>query len=78
KMKADAAFEFFTKMGIPYYSFHDVDVSPEGRYVKEYIRNFSEMVDVLEAKQEETGVKHLWGSANAFSNPRDISGAASN
>jgi xylose isomerase len=78
KMKADAAFEFFTKLGIPYYSFHDVDVSPEGRSVKEYIRNFSEMVDVLEAKQEETGVKLLWGTANAFSNPRYMSGAASN
>ncbi|MEL0636949.1 xylose isomerase [Marinomonas sp. TI.3.20] len=78
KMKTDAAFEFFTKLGISYYSFHDVDVSPEGNSIKEYIRNFSEMVDVLEAKQEETGMKLLWGTANAFSNARYMSGAASN
>ncbi len=78
KMKADAAFEFFTKLGISYYSFHDVDVSPEGKSIKEYIHNFSEMVDVLQAKQEATGMKLLWGTANVFSNPRFMSGAASN
>lgn len=78
KMKADAAFEFFTKLGISYYSFHDVDVSPEGRSLKEYINNFAQMVDVLQAKQEATGIKLLWGTANAFSNPRYMSGAASN
>jgi xylose isomerase len=78
KMKADAAFEFFTKLGISYYSFHDVDVSPEGRSLKEYINNFSQMVDELQAKQEATGIKLLWGTANAFSNPRYMSGAASN
>ncbi|MFT2112335.1 xylose isomerase [Marinomonas sp. 2405UD68-3] len=78
KMKADAAFEFFTKLGISYYSFHDVDVSPEGKSIKEYINNFSEMVDVLQAKQDATGMKLLWGTANAFSNPRYMSGAASN
>ncbi|NLQ16228.1 xylose isomerase [Marinomonas sp. M1K-6] len=78
KLKADAAFEFFTKLGVPYYSFHDVDVSPEGRSLKEYINNFAQMVDVLQAKQEATGIKLLWGTANAFSNPRYMSGAASN
>ncbi|MCZ2720147.1 xylose isomerase [Marinomonas sp. 15G1-11] len=78
KMKADAAFEFFTKLGISYYSFHDVDVSPEGKSIKEYISNFSAMVDVLQEKQETTGMKLLWGTANAFSNPRYMSGAASN
>ncbi|SBS34683.1 Xylose isomerase [Marinomonas spartinae] len=78
KLKADAAFEFFSKLGIGYYSFHDVDVSPEGSSLKEYIRNFSEMVEVLQAKQETTGLKLLWGTANAFSHPRYMSGAASN
>ncbi|GGN21199.1 MULTISPECIES: xylose isomerase [Marinomonas] len=78
KLKTDAAFEFFTKLGVPYYSFHDVDVSPEGRTIKEYINNFAQMVEVLQAKQEATGIKLLWGTANAFSNPRYMSGAASN
>ncbi|UTW01105.1 xylose isomerase [Marinomonas rhizomae] len=78
KMKADAAFEFFTKMGISYYSFHDVDICPEGCSIKEYINNFAQMVEVLQAKQEATGMKLLWGTANAFSNPRYMSGAASN
>jgi xylose isomerase len=78
KMKADAAFEFFTKLGISYYSFHDIDVCPEGNSIKEYINNFSQMVDVLGEKQASTGIKLLWGTANAFSNPRYMSGAASN
>ncbi|RBO78556.1 xylose isomerase [Marinomonas aquiplantarum] len=78
KLKADAAFEFFSKLGISYYSFHDVDIAPEGKNIREYIDNFSEMVDVLEAKQASTGMKLLWGTANAFSNPRFMSGAASN
>ena len=78
KQKADAAFEFFSKLGIPYYSFHDVDVSPEGRNIREYINNFAQMQDVLEEKQATTGLKLLWGTANAFSHPRYMSGAASN
>lgn len=78
KLKADIAFEFFKKLDVPFYCFHDIDVSPEGSSIKEYINNFTEMVDVLAAKQEETGVKLLWGTANCFSNPRYMSGAASN
>ncbi|MFT7053664.1 MAG: xylose isomerase, partial [Psychromonas sp.] len=78
KMKADAAFEFFTKLGVPYYCFHDTDVAPEGNSIKESQNNFAEMVDVLEKKQAETGVKLLWGTANAFSNPRYMNGAATN
>lgn len=78
KMKADAAFEFFQKLGVPYYCFHDTDIAPEGNSLKEYQNNFAEMVDVLEAKQAETGLKLLWGTANAFSNPRYMNGAASN
>lgn len=78
KQKADVAFDFFSKLNIPYYCFHDIDVAPEGDSVKDYIRNFSEMVDVLEQKQAETGLKLLWGTANLFSNPRFAAGGASN
>jgi xylose isomerase len=76
KAKADAAFEFFSKLTIPYYCFHDIDVAPEGNSIKEYVNNFAEMVDVLEQKQAETGLKLLWGTANLFSNPRYAGGAA--
>ncbi|WP_218311488.1 xylose isomerase [Alteromonas antoniana] len=78
KQKADVAFDFFAKLGAPYYCFHDVDVAPEGDTIKDYVNNFSEMTDVLAAKQEETGMKLLWGTANVFSNPRYMSGASTN
>ncbi|MEJ7139015.1 xylose isomerase [Amphibiibacter pelophylacis] len=78
RKKADAAFEFFTKLGVDFYTFHDVDVSPEGDNLKDYQRNFAEMVDVLEKKQGETGVRLLWGTANCFSHPRYAAGAATN
>ncbi len=77
-VKADAAFEFFSKLGVPYYCFHDVNVSPEGNSIKEYVNNLDIMVDVLERKQEETGVKLLWGTANAFTHPRYMAGAGTN
>lgn len=78
KLKADVAFEFFSKLGVPYYCFHDVDVSPEGNSIKEYRENFAEMTDVLARKQQETGIKLLWGTANCFSHPRYGAGAATN
>lgn len=78
KRKADVAFEFFHKLHVPFYCFHDVDVSPEGASLKEYINNFAQMVDVLAGKQEESGVKLLWGTANCFTNPRYGAGAATN
>ncbi|GAL04507.1 xylose isomerase [Photobacterium aphoticum] len=78
RMKADAAFDFFTKLGVPYYCFHDVDVAPEGASIKEYVNNFAQMVDVLEQKQAETSMKLLWGTANAFSHPRYMAGAGTN
>ena len=78
KQKADVAFEFFSKLGVPYYSFHDIDVAPEGNSIKEYVNNFAQMTDILEQKQEETGLKLLWGTANAFSNPRYAAGASTN
>ncbi|WP_295895697.1 xylose isomerase [uncultured Vibrio sp.] len=78
RVKADAAFEFFSKLSVPYYCFHDTDVAPEGNSIKEYINNFQTMVDVLEQKQDETGLKLLWGTANAFSNARYMAGAGTN
>ncbi|MET0618494.1 MAG: xylose isomerase, partial [Luteibacter sp.] len=74
--KADAAFDFFSRLGTPFYTFHDTDVAPEGANLAEYKNNFAAMVDVLEKKQAETGVKLLWGTANVFSNPRYAAGAA--
>ncbi|MFZ7174556.1 xylose isomerase [[Pasteurella] aerogenes] len=78
KQKAEIAFEFLQKLGVPYYCFHDVDVAPEGNSYAEYVKNFNTIVDLLEQKQAETGVKLLWGTANCFSNPRYMSGAATN
>lgn len=78
EQKADIAFEFLSKLGVPYYCFHDVDVAPEGNSVQEYVHNFNHIVDILERKQAETGVKLLWGTANCFTNPRYMSGASTN
>ena len=78
KQKADIAFEFLTKLGVPYYCFHDVDIAPEGNSYREYVSNFNTIVDILEQKQAESGVKLLWGTANCFSHPRYMSGAATN
>ncbi|MBI3349931.1 MAG: xylose isomerase [Burkholderiales bacterium] len=78
KLKADAAFEFFAKLGAPYYCFHDRDVAPEGATPRESHDNFQRLVDVLGEKQQATGIKLLWGTANLFSHRRFMSGAASN
>lgn len=76
--KADAAFDFFTKLGAPFYTFHDTDVAPEGNSIKEYVENFKVMTDVLAKKQQDTGIKLLWGTANLFTNKRYMGGAATN
>jgi xylose isomerase len=78
KLKADVAFEFFQKLGAPYYCFHDRDVAPEGKTPRESVANFHAMVEVLAAKQQDTGMKLLWGTANLFSHRRFMSGAATN
>ena len=72
------AFEFIRKLGLPFYSFHDTDVAPEGKSITEYVRNNAIMIDYLERKQAETGVRLLWGTANCFSHPRYAAGAATN
>jgi xylose isomerase len=76
--RADVAFEFFQKLGVDYYSFHDVDVSPQGANLKESNANFDKVAAHLAKKQKETGVKLLWGTANLFSHHRFHSGAATN
>ncbi len=76
QQKADEAFTFFTKLGVPYYTFHDTDVAPEGTSLKHYTENFSRMTDYLARKQQDTGMKLLWGTANLFSHPRYAAGAA--
>ncbi|MFI3331111.1 MAG: xylose isomerase [Rikenellaceae bacterium] len=78
KMKMDAAFEFFVKIGAPYYCFHDVDLIAEGETVEDYEANMKEIVAYAKKKQAETGIKLLWGTANVFSNPRYMNGAATN
>ena len=74
--RARVAFEFFTKLGAPYYAFHDRDVAPEGATLAESNKNLDAVVSVLEEEQERTGVKLIWGTANLFSNPRYMHGAA--
>lgn len=76
KKRVEVAFEFIEKLGAPFYCFHDRDVAPEGANLKETNANLQAVADVLQAHQEKTGVKLLWGTANLFSNPRYMHGAA--
>ena len=78
KDKMDAAFEFMTKIGTPYYCFHDIDLVDEGNSLSEYESNLSAIVDYAKQKQEVSGMKLLWGTANVFSNPRYMNGASTN
>lgn len=78
KDKADAAFEFITKLGLPYYCFHDVDVVDYTNDIKENDRRLQAVTTYLADKQKVSGVKLLWGTANLFSNKRYMNGAATN
>ncbi|ALV07072.1 xylose isomerase [Roseateles depolymerans] len=78
QMKAQAAFDFFSRLGVPYYCFHDRDVAPEGATPRESHEMLARMVDVLGEHQQRTGVKLLWGTANLFSHRRFMAGAATN
>ena len=73
-----ANFEFITKLGVPYYCFHDRDIAPEGETFAESISNLETIVGKAKGYQNQTGVKLLWGTANLFSHPRYVHGAASN
>lgn len=77
RVKMDMAFEFITKIGAPFYCFHDTDIVGDGT-VFEIEKRLEKFVPVLKAMQKETGVKLLWGTANLFSNPRYMNGAATN
>ena len=76
--KLDEAFEFFTRLGLPYFCFHDVDVMAHAETIDEHVKNFAVIVDKIEAKIDATGVKLLWGTANMFSHPRYMGGASTN
>lgn len=78
KDKMDAAFEFITKIGAPYYCFHDVDMVDEGATLAESESRLQILTDYALEKQKASGVKLLWGTANLFSNPRYMNGAATN
>lgn len=78
KDKMDACFEFATKLGIPFYCFHDYDLVEEGDTLAESERRLQVMVEYAKAKQKASGVKLLWGTANLFSHPRYMNGAATN
>lgn len=78
KDKADAAFEFITKLGLPYYCFHDVDVVDYTNDVADNDKRLQALTDYLKGKQAASGVKLLWGTANLFSNKRYMNGASTN
>jgi xylose isomerase len=78
KDKADAAFELITKMGFDYFCFHDFDLIQEGVSFKESEKRLLYITDYIKLKQKQSGVKVLWGTANCFSNPHYMNGAATN
>ncbi len=78
KGKLDAAFEFITKLGAPFYCFHDRDIAPEGDTVGESEKNLQTIIALAKERQQSTGLKLLWGTANLFSHKRYMNGAATN
>ncbi len=76
--KLDAAFEFFTKLGVPFWCFHDFDMAWEGASVIESEKNLQRTVELAKARQEASGMQLLWGTSNLFSNPRYMNGASTN
>jgi xylose isomerase len=78
RLKMDAAFEFFAKLGTPFFCFHDLDIAPAGSTFAETRTNLEEMVGYAEQHMASTGVRLLWGTANLFSHPRFAAGAATN
>jgi xylose isomerase len=76
--KADVAFELFSTLDVPFFTFHDRDIAPEGRTLAESNDNVRRIAGVFERKMADTGVRLLWGTANLFSHPRYMAGAATN
>ncbi|MDD7464935.1 MAG: hypothetical protein PUK59_01625 [Actinomycetaceae bacterium] len=75
--KVDYAFEFFTKLGVEYFCFHDRDIAPEGNTLRETNANLDKVVAKIHENMEATGVKLLWNTSSLFTNPRFLAGAAS-
>ncbi len=78
KDKMDVAFEFMEKLGLPFYCFHDVDIVDDTSSLSEFEKRIETMVDYARQKQQDSGIKLLWGTSNLFSNPRYMNGAATN
>jgi len=78
ELKLNEAFEFFTRLGLPYFCFHDTDVMAAAHTIREHVDNLARIGDRIQEKMAATGVKLLWGTANLFSHPRYMAGAASN
>jgi xylose isomerase len=78
RLKADVAFEMFSTLGVPFFTFHDRDVVPEGANLAEFGRNLAQITEYFGEKIKSSGVKLLWGTANLFSHPRYMGGAATN
>ena len=78
RLKADVAFEMFDILGLPFFTFHDRDIAPEGASLAESNRNVREIADVFARKMETRKVRLLWGTANLFSARRYMAGAATN
>ena len=74
--KVDYAFDFYTKLGVQYFCFHDRDLAPEGDTLRESNKNLDKVVDRIEQLQRDTGMKLLWNTSSLFTNPRFLSGAA--
>jgi len=76
KKRARIAFQFIEKLGVPFYAFHDRDVAPEGKNLRESNKNLDAVVKVLKEEQERTGIRLLWGTACLFVHPRFMHGAS--
>ncbi|MCZ0704134.1 xylose isomerase [Natronobacillus azotifigens] len=77
KARVEAAFEFFEKLGVKYFCFHDVDIAPEGNSLRESYKNLDTIVSMIKGYMKDSGVKLLWNTANNFTHPRFVHGAAS-
>ncbi|WP_099205505.1 xylose isomerase [Scatolibacter rhodanostii] len=75
--RVEAFFELLEKLGVEYFCFHDVDIAPEGNSLEEFFANIDEITDLIKEKMDKTGIKLLWNTANMFSNPVFVNGAAS-
>ena len=77
KNRVAAFFEILEKLDVEFFCFHDVDIAPEGDSLEEFFNNIDEITDLIKAKMDQTGIKLLWNTANMFSHPRYVNGAAS-